>query len=201
MVAGDRVAIAYSGGPASSLLLYLIEHHIRNERAGRWDKVHVPFHLTVMYVSMDDDVDADDESGDKKKKKKVVEEAVMAMTRQDERNASSPLEVVCVSVADMYDQPHHPHPHPGNKNALISTTVKDATGRADLKRHLMLRRILDECKHRKCSKLLWAVTHPKLAVNAIADMVKGGGYAVPGGLLELIDDMHGMEGVRWWCSP
>lgn len=170
---GSSLALAFSGGPNSSLLLHLLDS-MRDFTVQWFDKRNMAFELTAVYVA-----DADAE---------VAAAAAVAA-----RVAPEGVDFVAIPLSDVFAGEEGDAARREARLAALLAAAADPTGAADLRVLLRMRVLLERCMATGSGALAFGDNAAATAAASVAAVVKGGGYAVPGAAAR-VDRRHVASG-------
>ncbi|PRW60032.1 Cytoplasmic tRNA 2-thiolation 2 [Chlorella sorokiniana] len=202
---GDRLALAYSGGPASAALLHFLAQ-LRNPRTDRPARGKVSFTLHIIHI---------DESaalGQSPEQQAASTASVAAAAAQYCEGSEGGVTYHCLPLETVFDEGSAaatadgsstaagsgssslfsaaPRPEQRQRLQSLLASVSDPTGRQDLSRHLRTRLLLRAAAELGCARLARGDCATALAAHIVAAASKGCGYSLAGDV-RLVDARHG----------
>ncbi|KAL4535193.1 hypothetical protein Ndes2437A_g05923 [Nannochloris sp. 'desiccata'] len=180
----EHVAVAFSGGGSSSLMLEFMTK-IRNPQAGQYDKQKMAFDLSVFHIVVDQS-DGDTAAA-------AADEAQVEATARKIMDGDSDISFKSVPLSDLYVQEESDPSLRQAKLTDLLASIKDSTGKADLISYLRTSLLLKLCREAGCKKIVVGYNASAFAIRAVASAVKGAGYALPSDA-QYVDSRHALTG-------
>ena len=195
-----KLAMACSGGIASSAMLRMLAH-VQSREQGRAERGRIAFAMEAYVVDESCLADEQDEGTTKSFAARVAEEVVNIVeesrkTQADAESCAGRAEFLdfrahVLPLEDVFDETSNGTERRRRCRELV-LGVRDETGREDLIAHLRMQRLRAAAESGSVDLLLLGECATRMAVRAIAETVKGKGYAMPGNI-QLADNRLGKD--------